>query len=357
MPENPSSGSPARPASPARRRQRIARRGTILPSFLSLLLTVGLWWAGEYPGERTWITTLFAYAPPLLLLVPTALAFSWSLFRRDFRALPIHLLSAAFVVPVGLGGRFPTRQETPTGPRFRLMTYNIEKGAKGIDRVAQEIRRSGADVVCLQETRGDGSLPDPIPLLESRLTGYRFVRAAEVAIASRYPLRNVRTVSIVEGNRRVALSAEVTIGDRIVTVMTVHPVTAATPETVRRHRGSLPSYLHRTTAIRARQFEKIEAATRRIAGPLILCGDFNTPPRGVLYRRLTADFEDAFTASGSGFGWTYPSGFPCLRIDHIFTRNGVRAVRTVVPAVTASDHRPVVSDLFLAPTSIPGTGR
>lgn len=79
-----------------------------------------------------------------------------------------------------------------------------------------------------------------------------------------------------------------------------------------------------------------EAAAAR--GPLIVAGDFNTPPRGQIYRALTAQFSDAWDAAGRGLGYTFASSQPSLRIDHVFAR-GLQIVSAEVQPPGGSDHR------------------
>jgi vancomycin resistance protein VanJ len=78
--------------------------------------------------------------------------------------------------------------------------------------------------------------------------------------------------------------------------------------------------------------------------PLVLCGDFNTPPRGLFYRHLHWRLDDAFAYSGNGLGLTFPTRFPLLRIDYVWTR-GVRATSVYVAPQGESDHRMVVADI------------
>jgi endonuclease/exonuclease/phosphatase family metal-dependent hydrolase len=77
-------------------------------------------------------------------------------------------------------------------------------------------------------------------------------------------------------------------------------------------------------------------------------GDFNTPPRGRVYRELTAKFEDGFRTAGYGAGYTYPARRPLMRIDYVFTTAGITVKRCRVIPVQASDHLPVIADIGLA---------
>lgn len=78
----------------------------------------------------------------------------------------------------------------------------------------------------------------------------------------------------------------------------------------------------------------------------IIAGDFNMPPRGVVYRRIAGQYRNAFSA-GNGFGYTYRSSLPVLRIDHIFLSPDLRPVRCRTIGTRVSDHRPVVAEVEL----------
>lgn len=83
--------------------------------------------------------------------------------------------------------------------------------------------------------------------------------------------------------------------------------------------------------------------------PVILCGDFNVPGQGHLYRLLAGAFKDAHVASGSGFGFTFPGKTrnplalfrPWLRIDHVFAGQGVIPLAMEVESDRPSQHRAV----------------
>jgi vancomycin resistance protein VanJ len=81
--------------------------------------------------------------------------------------------------------------------------------------------------------------------------------------------------------------------------------------------------------------------------PLLIAGDFNTTPRGPLYSSLRKRYQNAFEQVGWGFGFTYNSRMPVVRIDHVWFNANVRAARAFAINDPASDHRPFVTDLEL----------
>ena len=86
--------------------------------------------------------------------------------------------------------------------------------------------------------------------------------------------------------------------------------------------------------------------------PLALVGDFNAPPRSVVYRTFSGKLTDAEKVRPKRTERiaTFPSQAPVLRIDHVFV-DSVSVTGMHVPATplarVASDHRPLVVDLRL----------
>ena len=88
-------------------------------------------------------------------------------------------------------------------------------------------------------------------------------------------------------------------------------------------------------------------------GSVALVGDFNLVPRSRVYHRLTKVLKDVQRAPGLGRTKpTFPSGFPVLRLDHVFMRGEVQVKRVEVirNSITrvASDHLPLVVDFEIA---------
>lgn len=317
---------------------------------LSLANLVGLfalYLLGEFVGERHWLTTLIAYAPPVLFIPPTIYLLFVSLIRRNRAAIVVNLCAGIFGLFVFLGFHVPA-SVPPSAPTLRVMAYNIRHGDGGVGGVAGAVRQVQPDVISFEEINAIGGGRDPLLELVRALPDYHFRRGGDVALASRLPVRAVRVYPLTTGGAyRVALAGEIDCGGQIVTVVSVHLATAASAESLTHRQVSLPDYLRRTADVRAKQIAVLRAVLRPVQTPLIVCGDFNTPPRGVLYRRLTQDYTDAFDKRGWGFGWTFSSSLPVLRIDYIFTAWGAEPTAAFVPNTHASDHLPIVADIVV----------
>ncbi|MCA1618448.1 MAG: endonuclease/exonuclease/phosphatase family protein [Acidobacteria bacterium] len=237
--------------------------------------------------------------------------------------------------------------------RLKVMSYNIHVGIgmdKKLDlgRIADVIRRSGCDLVGLQEVdRGverTGRV-DEIKEL-ARLTGmdYAFAHNLDyqggqygVAVLSRYPILAIdhrRYANTRERERRGFIRVEVEVKGRRLNFVTTHL-----------------DYQYAD----GRLFEtrQLLDALKDVRGPLIVTGDFNEEPRGQVYELMrAAGFADGWRRAGEGA--TYPADKPAKRIDYVFYR-GLGEGRTPrddedaaqsVPDTLASDHRPVVVGLW-----------
>lgn len=65
------------------------------------------------------------------------------------------------------------------------------------------------------------------------------------------------------------------------------------------------------------------------------------------YYRMTRGRKDAFVEAGHGFGATFATLWPMLRIDYILYPESYRALRHDIPRIPFSDHYPVVTEIRL----------
>ncbi|MGY8641180.1 MAG: endonuclease/exonuclease/phosphatase family protein [Verrucomicrobiales bacterium] len=96
--------------------------------------------------------------------------------------------------------------------------------------------------------------------------------------------------------------------------------------------------------------ESISSATE--IPPLIVAGDFATPPGDDVFRMLKiAELEDASVSSGDGSGNTFPASFPLLRLDQIWHTDGIQAIKIESKRSSQIDHKIVICDFILSKES------
>jgi vancomycin resistance protein VanJ len=189
--------------------------------------------------------------------------------------------------------------------------------------------------------------------LEREFPGWDHVLAGDVFIASRWPI--VAQAAGILGPdmagpglaNREKVRATVSAPFGRFHVVGVHFHTALHGETLWRQSVRVPRYLDAAGAVRSAQAEDLLSWTRELDAPVIVAGDFNTPPFGSIYGGLTGRYRDAFAEAGRGWGYTYPARLPLLRIDYIFhsTAWSTLSAETAPPA--GSDHRAVFAELAL----------
>jgi endonuclease/exonuclease/phosphatase family metal-dependent hydrolase len=80
------------------------------------------------------------------------------------------------------------------------------------------------------------------------------------------------------------------------------------------------------------------------SGPLLFTGDLNSVPSSFAYKISKGQLTDAYLENCSGFGRTYDSRQPALRIDYIFYNQLVKAHQMKLFRTTFSDHDPLIMD-------------
>ncbi|PWA08904.1 endonuclease [Pueribacillus theae] len=230
------------------------------------------------------------------------------------------------------------------------MTYNIHYG-KGmdkqvnLDRIAEVIKKSDADIVGLNEVDKHFSkrsnYEDQIRWLANQLNmehayspslalkskRLKTKRQYGNALLSRYPIVTKKghpfdfIPGLIEG--RSMLEATIQINKQLFQTNVTHL--------------SLNPFLHK------KQTNFIVNQLHKYSHPIIIMGDWNMRPGSRGWRKITRDLQDVWHSSGKGPGYTYPSLRPRMRLDYIFTSRNFRVVETeiVTNIPKASDHLPV----------------
>jgi len=322
--------------------------------------------SGAHAGPGPEETRGFALLPPGTC-VPERVG-KW-LRPLDLREAALHALGR---VPLRSGRRLIRPRPDPHG--LRVMSYNVH-GCVGSDgrlapeRVAHVIAQYDPDVVALQELQVPGllgqsaeaatadgvSLPQRLQEIVEHLQRdflygsaiYWATDGFDNALVARRPLRVLRAGRLLPAADRPgqpvrgALWAEVEIAGQTLQILNTHLGHDARQRLAHIEELLGPEWL----------------GGPRQRGPLVICGDLNSSPRGRVYRRLARRFRDVQVGLARYRARrTYSSRYPWVRIDHVFVSRHWDVVAVEVPraelAVRASDHLPVVVDLRLAPAEL-----
>ena len=309
---------------------------------------------------KAWFFTLFGLLYPLVLPA-TVLLFVWSLLRRSLMRL---LLALVLLPSLFVFGRYvQIRRSTPTeeGP-LKVVSYNVglfAHGPAGSDRlvladsVSRWLRAQDADLICLQEFY----LPNEVSMdkwIKSHFPGYKaeyYVFTGSRGAFGNLTLSRRRVVDKgkinFERSTNLALWTDIGLDSATVRIYNCHfesynislsnlvKKTGAVEETERKMRRSITE--------RPKQVAEVMRGVDSAPVQSLVLGDFNDNPLSYTYFRLLRGRHDSFTKAGRGFGATYRTLWPLLRIDYILYPPGLQAVTYTVPHVTYSDHYPIIA--------------
>ena len=342
-------------SSPPATRQRILSAVVAACAWGYATAVLAVWlllWLG---GDRWWFATMILFGPRWLCALPLAvLAPAAVLLRR--RSLWVLAAGAVVVFVPVMGFCFPWGWLTAgDGPSLRVLTSSLKGHCYNNRKLEELIVGARPDIVALQSCWGPVHVRWP--------AGWHVCEEGELVVASRFPLRrdgaDHRWQRPGHGPHPDMLHCIVESPAGDVNFYSVH---LQSP-----HEG-LSTVLDRETVLRPsrstvlaaeidQRRRESESAREVVAPPSespILAGDFNLPADSAIYRQCWADYHDAFSEAGLGFGYTEWPRVPAIsfgvRIDHVLTGAGWRCRRCWVGPDVGSDHLPLLAELSFVPS-------
>lgn len=305
-----------------------------------------------------WQVQLAVYAPRVLFAMPLPFLTAGLLWCGRARELWTQLLAAGLVLIPLLGFELPGRSAQVRNPglALRILSYNGNFAYGGQDALESQVRAAGPDIVVFQQLFSTDRLGP------SLARSYRAQRTdGEFFIASRFPILETRLPARIDhGDRNRSpryIRYVLDTGHGPLVLYNVHPISPSYQLHLARggglrqalRTGALFSLQARPdiladSELRNLQVQAFTREARRETGPVIIAGDTNLPSLSAALESF-AGFQDGFEAVGSGFGYTFPSTRPWMRIDRIFASRHFRFLQFAVGDSQASDHRAVYATL------------
>ena len=310
-----------------KRRRKISRRTRAAASgFLcGSCLVVGF---AASEGASNWLI-LF---PPSLLLpwILLAVGLSWKT-RRSGLALTLFALALLLGPIMG----FHVSKQAPrsaSGLRLRVVSLNAASWDVDLVNLGRRTAELRPNILILQEMWWLKHLKSfriglPGMLFRGDGTGKR-----GVVVGSEYPISEV---PLPPPDRTVGHIVDVS-GQRVL-VLSVHG------------KKSSSGYANpvASSALQEKQAQEIVDYIQAVGLPVILGGDFNGTPQAPLGNVLSRHLEDAFSQAGMGYGYTFPSRCPLVRLDRVMLTPGLAEVESFSLVDVGSDHLALVVDLRL----------
>jgi endonuclease/exonuclease/phosphatase (EEP) superfamily protein YafD len=289
-------------------------------------------------GEQSRVTLILLYLPRAPLLVATVAGAL--LARLTLRR--VRLLVAAHVI-LSLVVLFPVMGFTLATSRaaerpIHLVSYNVFFGKAGRPALIDELVAMPADILVIQAAFG--SLGDK---LRERLPDHTIKQDGELLLVSKFPVRSMDVPPpLPDGTRAMFVKFVIDTPGGALRIYDVH---AFSP----RHALFGDHEPGNDIAQREGQIGAAVDAARSDVPPFIVAGDTNLPALSAIARRHFVGLTDAFPDVGLGFGYTFPTKRPWMRIDRVLGSDGVRFDDVHVGPRGASDHRPLFVDLEITP--------
>ena len=232
---------------------------------------------------------------------------------------------------------------------MKIMSFNTQHCLNFIERkidfnvMAKAINDCGADIVGLNEMRGDGpdgEYTDQVKAL-SELTGmqyYCFAPAIYVKNSGPYGNGFLSKIPIESTENIIIPDPTVKNGKMSYETRCVLKATLKGGVTVLvTHFGLNPD----------EQENAVKTVTEALTDvKCILMGDFNLPPESVLLHPIRGRMTDTATVFEKEL-LSFPSDEPTRKIDYIFVSGDLKISNANIPPIVASDHRPHVAEISI----------
>ena len=340
--------------------------GLLILSYASIVLN---------PAKVWFISLVGIFFVPLSLL--NFLLLLWAVKRRSKSfMIPLLALLPAFFF-VGRYVQFDSEEDriarmSHTGNTLKMVSYNVGRFALDdgefssrtdcADSVFSFILEQDPDIICLQEFHISDA-KNIRSLLRRRMSDYHAEYymfptsngAFGNVTLSRIPVKDKGMIKF-DGSANLAIYTDYEYNDRKFRVYNCHfesynismsgllKAMAKRDKTVFSETGNK---MKRSITRRPKQVDRVFSDIEKCPVDAFVCGDFNDNPMSYTYYRMTRGRKDAFVEAGDGFGATYASLWPVLRIDYILFPEKFKAVSHEIPRVPYSDHYPVITEIEL----------
>jgi len=309
------------------------------------LLIVFTAWMALRAGDLWWPATLLLFSPRWLLAIPLLpLALAALCWRR--RSLIVVLLALVLVLGSIMNFNIPWHtavSAAPSGMRLRVLTCNMHYGQPEGPTLERLLTETNPDVVAIQELRRE-----PFDFFAGKQWHIHH-RTGGHFLASRYPIRQTEHLgyqSMTVPGSLMRYELETPTGPLILFSLHFASPRESLNETVHLPETGFVE-LEDNSAVRWQQSENLLRLVEKTTDPVLLVGDFNTPPESAIFRRIWDRYTDAFTAAGWGWGYTFFNKRTMVRIDHILAGPGWYCERCWVGPNIGSPHHPLLADLIL----------
>jgi len=209
------------------------------------------------------------------------------------------------------------------GASLKVVTWNIHAGRAGWEKIAGRIRQEDPDIVMLVEAYISRS-PDRAGVWAKEFPGYEVANERgpmTILVKGRVRMTKGAEIRVAPFYLSRYLSVEVEVDGRPLNLILIHPT---------------PAFDRDSGEIYGKLVELIDRVGDE--KPLILSGDFNTPPNSAYLAPVRERLRSAFEIAGRGFAYSWPAYLPMFAIDHTFVNRHIQVTDYCIEHTNLSDH-------------------
>lgn len=335
--------------------------------------------------QRWWFMGLFALSLPYILLTLLLFFLFWLFLKKIW--LLISVVTVAFcwkavknIFPLNFSDEFKIEKKHGN---IRVMSWNVElfdilehkTHPETKQKMIELVKQYQPDIACFQEMVGGddskainylGDLKREMGFSEyyySYETKLDFDRMHHFGIItfSKFPIVKKKTISIAPYDYNSTFQfVDIAIGQDTVRQFNIHlqslrfsqnnreyisKPNIKNTDSVLSESKSIIGKLKRGFLRRAIQADLLRSEINKSNYPVIVCGDLNDVPNSYAYAKISEGLQNAFVMKGTGFGRTFSSISPTLRIDNIFVDKIFRVDQFIRINQKLSDHFPIIADV------------
>ncbi|MCH8319046.1 MAG: endonuclease/exonuclease/phosphatase family protein, partial [Bacteroidetes bacterium] len=299
------------------------------------------------PPDIFWLSAIFALSIPVMLLLNLFFIIYWFL-KKSFRSIlsiTVLLLGIKFIKSTFIPGFDLDNQNFSLG--LVVVSYNVrvfntyahlrdknnDSSAKMIDWLAD----INSDIMCLQEFFYDkkSDIFNSIDKISEKRKGRYYFSIAltnsnaqfGIITFSKFPIINKGDLDFGNNTLNQATYIDVIINKSADTIRIynihlqsllikgkdIFEYAEERNDILSKSKNLL--HLFKTVSIlRSRQLDILIRHINNSPYAVVVCGDLNDTPYSYTYQTLNKTLNNAFEKAGNGFGFTYNSKFPFLRI-------------------------------------------
>lgn len=315
----------------------VTQRATLLSGALTVVALSDslLWWFEWARNMHHAYLVLAALSCPVLFALRSRF---WAVIASGTVLVNAWIVLPAYVPP-------PNRSARDSPPAFRLLTANVFYDNFRHHALLDLVRETEPDILCVQEFSApwDSIIPElkehlPYCSLDVPDPDAKDTWAGDRMVFSRHKARVTKNYILDDNSYFSVLKMETFLDGRWVSVMSCH---------------TTPVNNDQCRQTSQREFVRLAQIARDEPRPLIMAGDFNQTLWAPRFRQFETGSGLITARRGEGVLTTYPIVFDWfgLPIDHILVSPDIEISRCWVGPDIGSDHRPMLIDFSLKPST------